>query len=95
MDAQTAILTRLKTNNQLTIPAPLARALDINVGDFFEILIKKGQLLLKPKKLIDPTQSWFWSKSWQEGEKEVDCALEEGRFKDYSNVEDLVADLEE
>ncbi len=48
--------------------------------------------LVKPKKL-PKDQEWFWSDEWQKGEREADEALARGEYKDFDNVEDLIADL--
>ncbi len=29
-------------------------------------------ILLRPKKVIDATQAWFWTPEWQAGEREAD-----------------------
>ncbi len=44
--------------------------------------------------MVDRSQSWFWSKEWQEREKEVDGDIIEGRLKGAKNVDDLFEQLE-
>lgn len=44
--------------------------------------------------VIDNEQAYFWTKEWQEGEKEVDEDIKKGRIsKKYDNAEDLIRDL--
>jgi hypothetical protein len=38
-------------------------------------------------------QSWFWTDEWQQRIAEAMNDLKEGRFKEYDDVEDLIADL--
>jgi hypothetical protein len=47
------------------------------------------------KKLIDKSQAYFWTKKWQEGEREADADIKAGRAKTFDSVEELIKDLEE
>jgi hypothetical protein len=47
-----------------------------------------------PKKLIDKSQAYFWTKKWQEGEKEADADIKAGRVKVFDSAEELTKDLE-
>jgi phosphoglycolate phosphatase-like HAD superfamily hydrolase len=38
-------------------------------------------------------QSWFWTEEWQERYREAKADLAEGRFHDFDDVEDLLAEL--
>lgn len=38
-------------------------------------------------------QSWFWTDEWQERYREAREDLAEGRFRDFDDVESLVAEL--
>lgn len=42
---------------------------------------------------IDPDQLWFWTKEWQEGEKQVDTEREQGGTKRFKSVDDLISFL--
>ncbi|MEO8477980.1 MAG: AbrB family transcriptional regulator [Actinomycetota bacterium] len=48
-------------------------------GDPVEIELVPEGILLKPRKLIDSTQAWFWAPSWQAGEAEASADIEAGR----------------
>ncbi len=50
--------------------------------------------LLIPKKLVDKSQAYFWSKKWQDEEREADEDIRAGRVKVFDTVEELVKDLE-
>ncbi len=56
-------------NGQITLPAKIRRLLSLKHGDYLEPEIKNKFIVLKPKKLIDSDQAWFWTKEWQKGEK--------------------------
>ncbi len=38
-------------------------------------------------------QSWFWSEAWRERYQEAKTNLAEGQFRDFDDVEDLLAEL--
>lgn len=52
----------------------------------------KNERLLKR---IDPDQAYFWTKEWQEGEREADEDIKSGRIKSFNSVDDLIAELKE
>lgn len=48
---------------------------------------------IKAKEVIDPTQAYFWSKKWQEMEKEADEDKERGRIIGDGTIEGLLNEL--
>lgn len=38
-------------------------------------------------------QSWFWTEEWQERYREAKADLAEGRFQEFDDIEDALADL--
>lgn len=69
---------KISPQGQIRIPKEVLKALKINPGDYVQVDIEKGQAVLKPRKLIDPSQGWYWTKEWQETEETVDRELEKG-----------------
>lgn len=49
--------------------------------------------MLKPRKLIDPQQAWFWSEAWQAREREAQEAIDAERVKRFSDPDELLHDL--
>jgi AbrB family looped-hinge helix DNA binding protein len=88
------MVLQIRRNFQITLPASLRKRLHLSIGDILETEIKAGKIIIKPKKAIDAEQVWFWSKEWQEAEKEAEADLKEGRVKKFKNVEDLIKDLD-
>lgn len=39
------------------------------------------------------SQSWYWTKMWQEMEREADDALAKGEYREFDSAEALIADL--
>jgi hypothetical protein len=44
---------------------------------------------------IDPDQAWFWTREWQEREREADKDLAAGRVTRFESDEDFLAELDE
>jgi len=45
------------------------------------------------KKLIDKSQTYFWTREWQEGESEANEDIRAGRLKTFDSVDELIAEL--
>jgi len=51
--------------------------------------------VLIPKKLVDKSQAYFWTKRWQKGEREADEDIEAGRVRTFDSVDELIEDLDQ
>jgi len=69
----------IRAKGQLTIPQDVREAAHLEEGDPIEIEIVADGILLRPKKLIDASQAWFWSREWHDGEREASADIEAGR----------------
>jgi AbrB family looped-hinge helix DNA binding protein len=85
--------SKVTRNGQITLPALVRKSLGIEEGDMVEIEIIDDKAVLVPQKLIDKSQSYFWTRKWQEAEKEADKDIKAGRVKDFDSVEELEKDL--
>ena len=88
------MVTKLRERSQITLPSEIVKKLDLKTGDNLEITLKDGRIIINPVLVIDRSQSWFWSKEWQEKEKEVEADIKAGRIKKASGFNDLVEKLE-
>ena len=66
---------KIGPKHQITIPKEVFDSLHLEVGDFLDTHVKDNVIVLVPKKLIPKDQEWFWTKEWQEMEKEADEAI--------------------
>lgn len=87
------MLLTVRKNAQITLPAAIRRKAHVEEGDLLEAEVKDDVIILRPKKLIDKSQAWYWTKEWQEAEREADEDIAAGRVKEFDNVEDLIKDL--
>ncbi len=62
-------------------------------GDPIEFEITEDGILMRPQKVIDATQAWFWTPEWQKGEREATADIKAGRVKSFRSVEELIAEL--
>ena len=67
---------KISPQGQIRIPKKVMQTLNIEKGDYVEVEIAQNQIILKPRKLIDPAQGWYWTKEWQKMEAEVDQEIE-------------------
>ncbi|MGI9120526.1 MAG: AbrB/MazE/SpoVT family DNA-binding domain-containing protein [Acidimicrobiales bacterium] len=63
----------LRAKGQLTLPEEIRAAARLEDGDLFDAEITEEGILLRPRKVIDATQAWFWTSEWQAGEREADA----------------------
>jgi len=94
MPTQSAV-TKITRNGQITLPAAIRRAAKVEEGDLLAVRFEQDRIVLIPQKLIDKSQAYFWSESWQNAEREAERDIAEGRVEAYETVEDLIAALEQ
>jgi len=87
--------SKITRHGQVTLPASVRRKLGIEEGDIVEVVVEDDKAVLLPKKIIDKSQAYFWTKEWQEAEREASEDVRAGRVKTFDTVEDLLADLDE
>ena len=69
----------MRKNGQVTLPASIRRKARLEEGDIFEVQMRDDEIILRPQKLIDASQAWFWTEEWQKGEREADEDIKAGR----------------
>jgi AbrB family looped-hinge helix DNA binding protein len=79
--------TTLRAKGQLTLPDDIRKAAHLEEGDLLNAEITPDGILLRPQKLIDATQAWFWTPEWQQGEREADADIAEGRVERFESGE--------
>lgn len=85
----------IRNKGQITLPAKLRRKLGLEEGDFVEVEETADGILLKPRKLIDADQEYFWTERWQKGEIAADRDIEAGRYEAFDDVDALAASLKQ
>jgi AbrB family looped-hinge helix DNA binding protein len=86
---------QIRENGQITLPTSIRRQTNLKAGDLLEVTVNTdGTICLTPKVAIDRSQAYFWTRRWQEGEREAEEDIRAGRVKKFENVNDLIDDLE-
>jgi len=87
------ILT-LREKSQITLPKEVVAELEIKKGDNLEIIVQDGKIIITPVLVIDKSQAWFWTKEWQDGEREADEDIRLGRVSKPMDLENLMKHLD-
>jgi AbrB family looped-hinge helix DNA binding protein len=89
----TVAVIRLHKKGQMTLPQEIRNHLALEEGDFLEIEVQHGAVVLRPKKLVDASQAYFWSDAWQAGEQQASSDIAEGRTEHFADADAAVAYL--
>jgi AbrB family looped-hinge helix DNA binding protein len=87
--------TTMRAKGQITIPRRIRESAHLEEGDPLEVEMVPEGILLRPRKVIDATQAWFWSPEWQAGELEASADIAEGRVQIHESDEDFLDSLDE
>lgn len=85
--------TTLRAKGQLTLPDEIRRAARLEEGDLLDAELTPDGILLRPQKLIDATQAWFWTPEWQAGEREADADRASGTTEMFESGEEFIGAL--
>lgn len=86
---------KLRERLQITLPAEIVKKLNIKTGDNLEVKLEGDRIVVTPVLVIDRSQAWFWSKEWQDMEREVEEDIKAGRLGHAKDVDDLIKQLED
>lgn len=87
-------IVKVSPGGQVRIPKEIMQRLNVSIGDYLDFEFIDDTVVVKPKKLIDADQEWFWTKEWQEAEKEAEEDIKKGRVsKVFSSSEEGISYL--
>lgn len=78
----------------ITIPRAVREKAHLEEGDIVEFEVREEGILMRPKKMVDATQAWYWTDAWQEGERQADDDILAGRTQSFE-AEDFTDVLKE
>ncbi len=80
---------------QITLPTVIREAAGVYEGDFLTAQVRADRtILLRPSRLRDADEAFYYTPAWQAAEREADEDLATGRYDDFETMADLIADLE-
>ncbi len=85
--------TTLRAKGQVTLPDEIRKAARLEEGDPLEAELTADGILLRPQKVIDATQAWFWTPEWQAGEREADTDRDAGRIELFGSEDEFLGAL--
>lgn len=83
-------LVQVRKKAQITLPQSVREEAGIEEGDFLEVRVQDGEIVLTAKKLVDKAQAWFWTERWQQGEREAEEDIAAGRLQRFDSAEKAV-----
>lgn len=86
-------LVRVKSKAQITLPLEVRRKLGVSTGDYLKVEVRGGEVILKPQAVADRFPTVRLSAEGQRLVEEAEAEIREGRGQRYSNVEELIEDL--
>jgi AbrB family looped-hinge helix DNA binding protein len=88
-------LARIRGKGQITLPDSIRKAANLAEGDYVSMSVSRGEIVLRPKKLIDADQAWFWTEEWQRGEREASEDITAGRTRRSGSAREFLDTLGE
>jgi antitoxin PrlF len=81
----------LRERGQLTLPTDIREALHIQAGDDVEFqVVGDGIVTLRGLKMVPAEQAWFWTHSWQRGEREATNDIASGNVETFQDDESFL-----
>ena len=84
---------RVGAKHQVTIPSRISKALRLRKGDHLLMRLIGGRVEMVPASLVPKDQLWFWTREWQEKEREADEDIARGKVKAFDSVAELLEEL--
>ena len=91
-----SIFVSLQSRGVIALPADVRRRLGLDApGAQVEVVVRDDDVIeLHPCVPVAASQAWFWSREWQEGEREVDAAVAAGETAEHASAEALLEHLD-
>jgi AbrB family looped-hinge helix DNA binding protein len=84
-------LVQVRKKFQIDLPESALKELGIQEGDFLEVQVRNGEVVLRIKEIADKNQTWFWTERWQQGEKAAEDDIRAGRLQRFSDSKEAVS----
>lgn len=87
---------KLSSKGQITLPKAARDAARLVEGDPMKVEVTDdGAIILRPQKMIDASQSWFFTPAWQKGEEAASADIAAGRVTRFSSDEEFLASFDD
>jgi AbrB family looped-hinge helix DNA binding protein len=85
--------TTVRARGQITLPREIRAEYGIEEGDPVLVEVTEDGILLRPQKVIDSAQAWFWTPEWQAGEREASADVADGRMTRYGSAKEFLGSI--
>ena len=86
--------TFIRKHYVITLPLHIRKLFPVEVGDPVEISINElGEIVIRPMKVVDASQAWFWSKKHLAAEAQAQAELKAGKAKRSKSAKELIDEL--
>lgn len=84
----------IRDRGQISLPAAIRKKFKLDEpGMQLEVIVRDGEIVLRPMVPVAADQAWFWTEEWQAGEREVDEEFAAGNYTVHNSGEELIASL--
>lgn len=66
--------------NQVTLPKDIVKKARLEPGDSLDVVYENDSIILRPQVEVPRDQAYFWTKDWQEAERQADQDIRKGRL---------------
>ena len=85
---------KVRKKYQITLPAVIREAAGVYEGDFLTAEVQEDRtILLRPSRLVDADEAFFYTPEWQAAEREADEDIRLGRLSEPMSAEETIAEL--
>ncbi len=79
---------KVREKFQVTIPEDVREKIPLNVGERVEIVARGEEIVIRPVVEIPRTQTWFWTKEWQNQLTQSKKDISKGKVKVFKSVKE-------
>ena len=84
-------LVQVRKKFQITLPAAIRKAAGIAEGDLLTAQVGDDHtILLRPSRLVDADEVFFYTPEWQAAERETDEDIQKGKVYHFDNIEGTI-----
>lgn len=87
------VRAKLRDRGQVTLPPEVRAALHIDEGDDISFEVTEHGVLMRGLTMVPADQAWFWTKSWQAGERQASADVASGHVATFDSAEGFLDDL--
>ena len=88
------VKAKVRPKPQVTLSESVRKKIIARLGDTVRTEDRATGAPLSPRGSVDPAQTWFWSKKWQEEEQKVERDIRARRVKISKSVEAFLKDTQ-